>query len=199
MEGKPLADLELSADESKLIRSFDFLTLKPMLIVANTDESGSSDLLAGLRDYCRSEGLELIELTASIEAEIAQLPKDEEKEYLAAMGIEYSARDRLVQSAYRALGLVSFFTVGEDEVRAWMINEGTRALDAAGKIHTDLARGFIRAEVLAYEDSVRVGHWDAAKSSGLIRLEGKEYVVSDGDIISIRFKTTTPGINPWAR
>ena len=189
MEGKPLKDLELSPDESRLIRSFDSLTLKPMLIVANVSEGGGSDdLLSGLRDHCRAENLELIELTASIEAEIAQLPEDEEKEYLAAMGIEYSARDRLVQSAYRALGLISFFTVGEDEVRAWTINDGTRALDAAGKIHSDLARGFIRAEVLAYEDSVRVGHWDAAKSSGLIRLEGKEYVVSDGDIMSIRFK-----------
>ena len=187
MEGKPLSEIELSVDESKLIKSFDFLTLKPMLIVANVSEGGSSDL-EGLKDYCRAENLELIELTASVEAEIAQLPEHEEKEYLAAMGIECSARDRLVQSAYRALGLLSFFTVGEDEVRAWTINEGTRALDAAGKIHSDLARGFVRAEVLAYEDSVRVGHWDAAKSSGLIRLEGKEYVVLDGDIMSIRFK-----------
>ena len=187
MEGKPLSELELSADEGKLIKSFDFLTLKPMLIVANTSEGRSSDL-TGLRDYCRVENLELIELTASVEAEIAQLPEHEEKEYLAAMGIEYSARDRLVQSAYRALGLISFFTVGEDEVRAWTIGDGTRALDAAGKIHSDLARGFIRAEVLAYEDSVRVGDWDAAKTSGLIRLEAKEYVVSDGDIMSIRFK-----------
>ena len=188
MDGKPLKDMELSADESRLIRSFDLLTLKPMLIVANTSEGGSDELLAGLRDYCRAENLELIELTASIEAEIAQLPEDEEKEYLAAMGIEDSARDRLVQSAYRALGLISFFTVGDDEVRAWTIDDGTRALDAAGKIHSDLARGFIRAEVLAYDDSVRVGHWDAAKTSGLIRLEAKEYVVSDGDIMSIRFK-----------
>ena len=189
MEGKPLNDMELSPDECRVMRSFDFLSLKPMLIVANVSEGGGSDdLLAGLRSHCRDENLELIELTASVESEIAQLPEDEEKEYLAAMGIEYSARDRLVQCAYRALGLISFFTVGDDEVRAWTIDEGTRALDAAGKIHSDLARGFIRAEVLAYEDSVRVGHWDVAKSSGLIRLEGREYVVSDGDIMSIRFK-----------
>lgn len=188
MDGKPLKDMELSGDESRLIRSFDFLTLKPMLIVANVSEGGGSSDLSGLRDYCRAENLELVELAASVEAEIAQMPEHEEKEYLAAMGIEYSARDRLVQSAYRALGLISFFTVGEDEVRAWTIDDGIRALDAAGKIHSDLARGFIRAEVLAYEDSVRAGHWDAAKTSGLIRLEGKEYVVSDGDIMSIRFK-----------
>jgi len=188
MDGKPLSEIELSADESKLIKSFDFLTLKPMLVVANVSEGGGAIDLSGLRDHCRVENLELIELTASVEAEIAQLPEHEEKEYLAAMGIEYSARNRLVQSAYRALGLISFFTVGEDEVRAWTIDEGIRALDAAGKIHSDLARGFIRAEVLAYDDSVRVGHWDTAKTSGLIRLEGKEYVVSDGDIMSIRFK-----------
>lgn len=191
-EEKPLKELELTPDEVRSIRSFDFLTLKPMIIVANVNEGhtegSDSDLLAGLRSYCLQEGLELIELAANIEMEIAQLPEEEEREYMDAMGIAEPARARVVQSAYRALGLISFFTVGEDEVRAWTINQGDTAVEAAGKIHSDLARGFIRAEVLAYDDYVKAGSWQAAKDAGLLRLEGKEYVVKDGDIMHIRFK-----------
>lgn len=191
-ENKPLAELDLTPDERKYIRSFDFLTLKPMIIIANVDEGHTDEvdsaLLAGLRGYCRQEGLELIELAANIEMEIAQLPEEEEKEYLDALGITEPARTKVVQSAYRALGLLSFFTVGEDEVRAWTIDKGDTAVDAAGKIHSDLARGFIRAETLAYDDFVKAGSWQAAKDAGLVRLEGKEYIMHDGDIINIRFK-----------
>ncbi len=189
---KPLKELELSNDEVKMIRSFDFLTLKPMIIVANVgeDQIGQTDnpLLAGLREYCAGEGMELIVLAANVEMEVAQLPADEEKEYLEALGIEEPARNKVVQSAYRALGLISFFTAGEDEVKAWTIDKGDKAVEAAGKIHSDLARGFIRAEIVSYEDFRKAGSWDAAKAAGLMRLETKDYVMKDGDIMVVRFK-----------
>lgn len=191
-EEKPLQELEFTRDETRLIKSFDFLTLKPVIIIANVGEDhteeSDNEILSGLRSYCLQEGLELIELAASIEMEIAQLPEEEEREYFEALGITEPARAKVVQSAYRALGLIAFFTVGEDEVRAWTINQGDTAVEAAGKIHSDLARGFIRAETLAYDDFVKAGSWQAAKDAGLIRLEGKEYVMHDGDIVMIRFK-----------
>lgn len=188
-EDKPLADLDLNEDERRMIKCFDFLTLKPMIIVVNVGE-GQADpgLLAGLREYCSAGGLELIELCARIEMEIAQLPDEEEQEYFEALGITEPARDKVVHSAYRALGVITFFTVGEQEVHAWTIDDGDRAVDAAGKIHSDLARGFIRGEVVAYDDYDRAGSWDAAKSAGKVRLEGKEYVMHDGDLMLVRFK-----------
>lgn len=189
---KPLKELDLSNDEVKMIRSFDFLTLKPMIVVANVgeDQIGQSDnpLLTGLREYCAAEGMELIELAANIEMEVAQLPEAEEKEYLEALGIEEPARNKVVQSAYRALGLISFFTSGEDEVKAWTVDKGSKAVEAAGKIHSDLARGFIRAEIVSYDDFAKAGSWDAAKAAGLMRLETKDYIVKDGDIMVVRFK-----------
>ncbi|MBP6964729.1 MAG: DUF933 domain-containing protein, partial [Armatimonadetes bacterium] len=189
---KPLKELDLSNDEVKMIRSFDFLTLKPMIIVANVGEDvigqADSPLLEGLRSYCESEGMELIELAANIEMEVAQLPEDEEKEYLEALGIAEPARNRVVQSAYRALGLLSFFTSGEDEVRAWTVDKGAKAVEAAGKIHSDLERGFIRAEIVPYDDFAKAGSWEAAKAAGLMKLETKDYVMRDGDIMVVRFK-----------
>ena len=192
MADKPLKTLDLSADESKMIRSFDFLTLKPMIIVANLgeDHTAESDakLLDGLRAYCVEEGLELVELVASVEAEVSQLSEAEEQEFLAAMGISEPARNRVVQSAYRALGFISFFTAGEDEVKAWTICRGDKAVEAAGKIHSDLARGFIRAEIVSYADFDAKGSFEAAKAAGLMRLEVKDYVMQDGDIMVVRFK-----------
>lgn len=186
---KPLKELDFTADEMRQIRSFDFLTLKPMIIVANINEDGPEDsLMAGLREYCREEKLELIELAANIEMEIAQLPREDQIEYLNAMGIEHPAQDRVVQSTYKALGLISFFTAGEDEVKAWTINAGDKALDAAGKIHSDLARGFIRAEIVSYNDFEKAGSFEAAKAAGLMRLESKDYIMHDGDIMVVRFK-----------
>lgn len=189
---RPLKELEFSPDETRLMKSFDFLTLKPMIIVANLGEDhtpeSDEELLSGLREYCSLEKLELIELVASVEAEVAQLPAEEEIEYLQAMGIDEPARDKVVQSAYRALGLISFFTAGEDEVRAWTIRKGEKAVDAAGEIHSDLARGFIRAEIVSWEDFLKAGSFEAAKSEGLMRLEGKDYVMQDGDIMVVRFK-----------
>ena len=190
-EEKPLKDLELSHDEAKMIRSFDFLTLKPMIVVANINEDQigqDNPLLQGLKEYCADENLDLIELAASVEMEVAQLPEDEEKEYLEAMGISEPARNRVVRSAYRALGLISFFTSGEDEVKAWTIHKGEKAVEAAGEIHSDLARGFIRAEIVSYDDFAKAGSWDAAKQAGLMKLETKDYIMQDGDIMVVRFK-----------
>lgn len=191
-EEKPLKELQLTADEQRYLRSFDFLTLKPMIVVANLGEGHEPDsdaeLLDGLRAYCAEENLEIIELVANIEMEIAQLPAEEEKEYLCAMSIDEPARNKVVQSAYRALGLISFFTAGEDEVRAWTICAGDNAVTAAGKIHSDLARGFIRAEIVSYADFEKAGSFEAAKSGGLMRLEGKDYVIHDGDVMVVRFK-----------
>jgi hypothetical protein len=194
---KPLKELDLSNDEVKMIRSFDFLTLKPMIIVANVGEDqigspgpdpGDNPLLEGLRAYCEGEGMELIELAANIEAEVAQLPEDEEKEYLEALGITEPARNKVVQCAYRALGLLSFFTSGEDEVRAWTVDKGAKAVEAAGKIHSDLERGFIRAEIVAYDNFSKAGSWEAAKAASLMKLETKDYIMKDGDIMVVRFK-----------
>ena len=191
-QGKALKDMDLSVDERRMVKCFDFLTLKPMIIVANVGEGHTADpesaLLGGLRSHCADEGLELIELSAEIEMEIAQLPADEEQEYLDALGISEPARGRVVRSAYRALGVITFFTVADTEVHAWTVDVGTHAVDAAGKIHTDLARGFIRGEVVAYDDYAKAGSWQAAKEAGLVKLEGKDYVMRDGDIMYVRFK-----------
>ena len=191
-EGKSLKDLELSPDERRMIQTFDFLALKPMVIVANVGEGHTEDsdgaLLQGLRSYCAEERLELVELVAEIEMEIAQLPKEEAQEYFEAMGITEPAVNRVVRSIYHALGAISLFTVGETEVHAWTVDVGTHAVDAAGKIHSDLARGFIRAEVIPYDDFAKAGSWHAAKEAGRVKLEGKEHVMRDGDIMLIRFK-----------
>jgi len=189
---KPIKELGLSHDEARLIKSFDFLTLKPMVIVANLGEGHTEDsdgaLLQGLRSYCAEERLELVELVAEIEMEIAQLPEEEEQEYFEAMGITEPAVNRVVRSIYHALGVISFFTVSENEVHAWTVEAGTHAVDAAGKVHSDMARGFIRAEILHYDDFAKAGSWHAAKEAGLVKLEGKEHVMRDGDNMLVRFK-----------
>ncbi len=192
-EFKPLRLIEMNEDEKRIIKNFDFLTLKPVIIVVNIAEKDIADsadlpLLAALKEQAESDGTEVIALCASVEQEVAGLPEDEQREYLDALGIEEPARDRLIRAAYRALGVQSFFTVGEDEVRAWTIPQGATALTSAGRIHSDLARGFIRAEVLAFDDLIAAKTWDAAKSANKLRLEGKEYIVKDGDILNIRFK-----------
>lgn len=192
-EFKPVSTIELNDDERKVIKNFDFLTGKPLIAVANVGEGDIADgdalaLLAPLREQCQLEGNEFISLCASAESEVAQLPEDEQREFLDALGIGEPARDRLIRAAYAALGVMSFFTVGEDEVRAWTIPTGANALTAAGRIHSDLARGFIRAEVLAFDDLIAAETWDAAKAANKLRLEGKEYPVKDGDILHVRFK-----------
>lgn len=188
---RPVRDQGLSADESQMLRELQFLTALPLLVVANV---GESDLgpeppaaLAPLQEYAQANGYPLVPLCAKVEMEVAQLDAEEEGEFLSAMGIQESGRDRLVRLAYRELGLIYFFTAGEDEVRAWTIRQGQTAVEAAGKIHTDLARGFIRAEVVAFDKLQAAGNWSAAKDQGFFRLEGKEYRVHDGDVMNIRF------------
>jgi ribosome-binding ATPase len=192
-EFKPLRLLSLSEDDKKIIRNFDFLTLKPVIIVVNVAEQDIScgfdlPLLLTLKEEAAKTNTQVITLCASVEHEVASLPEEEQLEYLEALGIREPARDQLIRAAYRALGVQSFFTVGEDEVRAWTVPVGATALIAAGRIHSDLARGFIRAEVLAFDDLIALKTWEAAKAAGKIRLEGKEYLVKDGDILNIRFK-----------
>src|SRR5439155_14855793 len=147
---------------------------------------GAPEVTAGLREYAQENHLLLIELSANVEMEVAQMEPDEEREFLQAMGIEEPARDRLIRAAYEALGYISFFTVGEDEVRAWTLRRGSTALQAAERIHTDIARTFIRAEVIPFQDFRASEGWDSARSNGKMRLEGKEYTVKDGDIVHIR-------------
>jgi len=186
---QPVRTLDLSHEEERSIRSFAFVTAKPVILVANVGEEELGPAPAStapLRELAASEGRPLIELCAKVEMEVAQMDPAEEREFLQALGIQEPARDRLIRAAYDALGLQSFFTVGEDEVRAWTIRKGTTALGAAEKIHTDIARTFIRAEVMSFEDFRQHGGWDAARHAGKMRLEGKEYVVRDGEIVHIR-------------
>lgn len=175
----------LSVDEEKAMRGFRFLTLKPMLVILNSDEDTfgrNSELLGRIwKDFT------CIEFAGRFEMELSRLDTHEAAEFMADMGISASARDRLTMAAYELLGYISFFTVGPDEVRAWTVRRGDTAVDAAGAIHSDLARGFIRAECFSYDDLMAHGSEKALKDKGLMRLEGKTYMVKDGDILSIRF------------
>jgi hypothetical protein len=172
------------AGELELVKSLGFLTLKPMMVVVNVGEDGiGEEYDAGEA----GEGMEVITLCASLEQELSQLDDDSRVEFMKDMGIAEPAITKFVQSCYRTLGLISFLTVGKDEVRAWPIRKGTSALDAAGKIHSDIKRGFIRAETIAYSDMRELGDEKACKAAGKVRLEGKTYIVQDGDIINFRF------------
>ena len=186
-EGRALRELELSGDEQKLISSFGFLSQKRLLVIANTgDDDPLGEQCGALREACGRAGLEFMAFCAPLEAEIAALPEGDQMAFLADFSLTEPARIRLIQTAYRTLHLVSFFTVGDDEVRAWTIREGDSAVIAAGKIHTDLARGFIRAETVASEVLLEKGSQPACREAGLLRLEGKGYVVKDGDVMEIR-------------
>ncbi|MGC9453458.1 MAG: DUF933 domain-containing protein [Phycisphaerae bacterium] len=174
------AAVQSDADE-KLIRSFAFCSMKPMLVALNTSEddlSGGDEQIASLPS---------IRLSARIEEEIAQLPADERGEFLSDLGIEEPAGDRLIRSCLRQMRLISFFTAGEKETRAFTVPEGTDALTAAGEIHSDIARGFIRAEVVSFDDLQAAGDMKTARSAGAVRLEGKSYVIQDGDVVYFRF------------
>lgn len=186
--GKPLRELTLSAEEDKMLRTFQFLSLKPVLTVANVAEDhldGSG--LEALRATAAKHGLEPLVFCGPLEAEMAQLDADAQVEFLKDYGLAESARLRLIHAAYRLLNLISFFTTDGDEVRAWTIRKGTQALAAAGKIHTDLERGFIRAEAVKCEDLLKYGSMAGCREHGVLKVEGKTYEVQDGDVMHIRF------------
>jgi hypothetical protein len=181
----PIRDLDLTPEEASWIRGHQFLTRKPVLVVLNVGDHGSDDPCSYLLPQHRCT--EAICLRGGLEMEIAQLDPAEQQIFLAEYGIPEPGLHRMIRLSYRLLGLHSFFTVGEDEVRSWTIPVGATALDAAGAIHSDLARGFIRAEVVGYDDLVASGSIDAARKQGSLRLQGRDYVVQDGDILNIRF------------
>ena len=183
---------QVDEEDAALIATSELLSLKPVIYAANLDEDGFADP-AGVEYYkqvadrAAAEGAQVIPVCAKLEAEIAELPAEEKAMFLEDLGIAQSGLDRLIQASYTLLGLISFLTAGEDECRAWTITKGTKAPQAAGKIHSDFERGFIRAETIAFEDLKACGSMAAAREKGLIRSEGKDYVVQDGDIILFRF------------
>ncbi len=192
-EGKCARALALTDEEQAYIEESRLLTLKPIIYVANiTEDEVSGDYLnnpgyVALAAHAKAEGSEIIAVSAQIEAEIAELEGEEKLSFLADLGIEESGLDKLIKSGYSLLGLISFLTAGPKEVRAWTIKKGTKAPGAAGKIHTDFERGFIRAEVVAFDVLVREGDRNKVKEKGLLRSEGKEYVMKDGDIVEFLF------------
>ena len=191
-EGRPARAAALTDDDRAVARNFFLLTMKPTIYAANVDEPtlaapGDNPHVRAVRDIAAAERAESVVICAQLEAELVALPPDERREYLASLGVAGSGVDELIKSAYRLLGLMSFLTAGEKEVRAWTIPRGTRAPQAAGTIHSDIERGFIRAEVVNYEDLLRAGSYAAAREQGLLRLEGKDYVMQEGDVVHFRF------------
>lgn len=191
--GKPVRTLEFTDDENEFVKTLFLLTSKPVLYAANVSEddvlSGNleNDLVKKVEEYAAKENSEVIPICASLEEQLSSLNEEEEKEMLDEYGLESSGLDRLIKKSYKLLGLMSFLTAGPDEVRAWTIVNGTKAPKAAGKIHTDIERGFIRAEVISYDDLIACGSETAAKEKGLYRLEGKDYIMQEGDVVFFRF------------
>jgi len=188
-QGKPLRALAMSEEERAELREFFFLTIKPTMYVANVSETGFTNnlLLDKVRAIAEAENSIVVPVCAAIEAEIAELPDEDKGAFLADLGLEEPGLNRVIRAGYKLLGLQTYFTAGEKEVRAWTIPAGAKAPQAAGVIHTDFEKGFIRAEVIGYEDFVANGGEQGAKDAGKWRLEGKEYVVKDGDVIHFRF------------
>ncbi len=180
-------------DEEKWLATYNLLTIKPVIYAANVseddlaDDGNSNDYVKAVRELAQKEGSEVFAICAEIEAELSELSEEEAKEFLNDLGLESSGLDKLIAASYRILGLISYLTAGEDECRAWTIINGTKAPQAAGKIHTDFERGFICAEVVKFDDLKECGSMAAAKDKGIVGLEGKEYVVKDGDVILFRF------------
>lgn len=187
----PISKLDLNETEKRALRSYGFLTEKPVLLVINTDEEQFKALTFPFKEkveqYAAGRNLPLLEICGLLEMEIGMLPPEDREVFLSDLGVSRSGIDRLARAAYNYLNLLSFFTVGEDEVKAWTIPKGTRARQAAGKIHSDIERGFIKAEVVKYRDLAESGNMAGVRERGLYRLEGKEYIIEDGDIIHFRF------------
>jgi len=189
-EGRPARAADLSPEQVSLLAGLHLITSKPVLYVANvgeTDLQEGNQFVSQLQDYAEAEGAELVAICGNIEAEISELPEDEKGEFLAELGLTESGLDRMIAAGYKLLGLETYFTAGVKEVRAWTIPAGCKAPRAAGVIHTDFEKGFIRAEVIAYADFIRCRGEAGAKEKGLMRLEGKEYCVRDGDVMHFRF------------
>jgi len=188
-EGKPARSVDLDEDELKRLRSYNLLTLKPTMYIANVAEDGfdNNELLKAVEDLAASENSQVVPICAKIESEIAELDDEEKAEFLGEMGMDEPGLNRVIRAGYRLLGLQTYFTAGKQEVRAWTIPIGATAPKAAGVIHTDFEKGFIRAEVTAYDDFIAGNGEQGAKDAGKWRLEGKEYVVKDGDVVHFRF------------
>lgn len=191
-EGKSVRSYECEPDDMELIATSDLLTIKPVIYAANMDENGISDYenndyYKQLCAIAEAEGAQVLPICAKLEEEIAALEPEEREMFLEEMGMEQSGLDRMIKCSYALLGLISFLTCGPDECRAWTIKKGTKAPQAAGKIHTDFERGFIRAEIVAFDDLRECGSMAAAKEKGLVRSEGKDYVMHDGDVTLFRF------------
>jgi len=192
-KGQPSRSIELLPDEIKVIKSMGLLTLKPVIYCANIAESdigkdeGKLPFIRDIKQYAQREKSEVLTVCAKIEEEISQLEPDDKEAFMQDLGIRESSLDKLVKSSYKILGLISFFTAGSDEVRAWTIKKGDRAPVAASFIHSDIERGFIRAETISFDKFIEVGSFTKAKEKGLLRSEGKQYIVNDGDIIDFRF------------
>ncbi len=190
--GTPLRETALTSDEARLLKGFTFLTRKPMLVILNVGESDAADLAGapargGLGAFLGRPGVAVCPVCATLEEEISRLAPADQVEFLRDLGLPDRALDRVLHAAYALLGLISFLTVGEDECRAWSIPAGTPAVRAAGTIHSDLEKGFIRAEVVPWQELLDAGSLPVCRQRGTLRLEGKEYVVQDGDVVTIRF------------
>ena len=193
-EGKSIRTMDLSDEDWAFVRSLDLLSSKPVIYVSNVSEDDLADdgvnneMVKAVREFAATENSEVVVICAQIEAEISELETEEEKlEFLETLGLSQSGLDKLIKSSYHLLGLISFLTAGEQEVRAWTIKNGTKAPQAGGKIHSDIERGFIKAETIAYDALIEHGTMSAAKEKGLVRLEGKDYIVKDGDVILFKF------------
>lgn len=188
--GKPARIAELTDEEKEYIKDAFLLTMKPVLYVANISEEDigkENEYVKQVKEYAKKENSEVISLCVKIEEELSALEGEEKKEMLEAMGLSESGLDRVIKASYDLLGLMSFLTAGKKEVRAWTIKKGTKAPGAAGKIHTDFERGFIKAEIVSFEDLNRLGSYQKAKEAGLVRLEGKDYVMQNGDVVEFKF------------
>ena len=192
-QGKAARSLDLSEEESKILKSYQLLSSKPIIYVANVseddiaDDGASNKMVSEVREYAAKEGSDVVVISCEIESQIQTLDDDEKELFLEELGLKSSGLDKLIRASYSLLGLISYLTSGPMETRAWTIKKGTKAPQAAGKIHTDFERGFIRAETVSYDDLVKSGSMTAAKEHGLVRSEGKDYVVQDGDVILFRF------------
>ncbi len=190
-EGKNIRQLELDEKDRKLIKELSLLSAKPIIYIANVDEEDmikdGNELVEQVREYAKAEDAAVVTISAKIESDIAELDEDEAEIFLEEMGLAESGLDRIIRTGYQLLDLITFFTAGEPEVRAWTVRKGSTAPEAAGKIHTDMQRGFIRAELVAYQALIDSGSISKAREEGLLRLEGKEYIVKDGDVCYFRF------------